>query len=150
MKDPQHFRARTRELMSCAFCGNHQNEVKQLIHGPGIRICDDCIDRVHTVLATHKTAGTPIGTIQYVSDENREAQCSFCRKRRYKVQSMAATDKARICSRCLEGCDYLAHRRDAWWLAQHHVTGRKKRIMSLAGSVVDTLYGSDARDDTRG
>ena len=149
---PRRGRAGSGDLLSCSFCGKHQNEVQKLIHGQGgVLICDDCIDRVHTVLAaTHKTVSTPIATIQYVSDENREVRCSFCTKRRYKVQSMAAVGKARICNRCLEGCDYLAHRRDTLWLAQHHPAGRKKRIMSLAASVADTLYGSDTRGDTRG
>lgn len=112
--------------LSCAFCGKDQNQVKKLIPGPGVLICDDCIDRVHTVLAaTHKTASTPIATIQYVNDDNREVRCSFCRKHRYQVDAMAAAVRleagvkrgaglagreARICKRCLAGCDYLSLR----------------------------------------
>ena len=75
--------------LSCAFCGKRLKRVKWI---PGrVFICSDCIDRVHTVLAaTHKTASTPIATIQNVSDDNREVRCSFCARRRYQVDAMAA------------------------------------------------------------
>jgi hypothetical protein len=101
-------RAGTGELLSCSFCGKHQKQVKKLIAGPGVFICDGCIDRVHTVLAaTDKTASTPIATIQHVSGESREAQCSFCGKRRHQVEAMAATSEARICNECLGLCDEI-------------------------------------------
>ena len=32
-----------RELI-CSFCGRSQNEVEQLLIGPGVNICKDCID----------------------------------------------------------------------------------------------------------
>jgi hypothetical protein len=105
------FPRRYSKRLSCTFCGKHENEVGRLVAGPGILICDDCRDRVHTVLtAPCKTVSTPIGTIQYVGDEDREARCTLCRKRRYKVQSMAAVGSTRICGRCLKGCDYIAER----------------------------------------
>ncbi|MCJ8277486.1 MAG: hypothetical protein HRT44_00645, partial [Bdellovibrionales bacterium] len=31
-------------LLRCSFCGKSQNEVKKLIAGPGVYICDECID----------------------------------------------------------------------------------------------------------
>jgi ClpX C4-type zinc finger len=101
-------RVDTGELLSCSFCGKHQKQVKKLIAGPGVFICDRCIDRVHTVLAaTGKTASTPLATIQRVSDENREEQCSFCGKRRHQVEAMAAVGEARICNECLGLCDEI-------------------------------------------
>ncbi len=133
----------------CSFCGKHQNQVKQLIPVPGVFICDDCIDRVHTVLATHKTASTPISTIEYVSDDNREVRCSLCRKHRYQVNAMAAAVRfdtsvkrgaglagrdTRICNRCLAGCDYLL---SLWLEREHERTGathgpRSKEVMNNA------------------
>ena len=32
-----------RELV-CSFCGRSQNEVEQLVIGPGVNICKDCLD----------------------------------------------------------------------------------------------------------
>jgi ATP-dependent Clp protease ATP-binding subunit ClpX len=30
--------------LKCSFCGKSQNQVKRLIAGPGIYICDECVD----------------------------------------------------------------------------------------------------------
>ena len=32
------------ELLKCSFCGKSQKQVKKLIAGPGVYICDECID----------------------------------------------------------------------------------------------------------
>src|SRR5215472_8650002 len=65
-------RAGSGELLSCSFCGKHQKQVKKLIAGPSVYICNECIHRVHAVLAaTGKTASTPIATIGQVSDAAR-------------------------------------------------------------------------------
>jgi ATP-dependent Clp protease ATP-binding subunit ClpX len=32
------------ELLKCSFCGKSQKQVKRLIAGPGVYICDECID----------------------------------------------------------------------------------------------------------
>jgi len=29
--------------MKCSFCGKNQNEVKKIVSGPGVCICDECI-----------------------------------------------------------------------------------------------------------
>ena len=32
------------ELLSCSFCNKNQDEVKKLIAGPGVYICNECVD----------------------------------------------------------------------------------------------------------
>ena len=32
------------KVLHCSFCGKSQNEVKKLIAGRGVYICDECID----------------------------------------------------------------------------------------------------------
>ena len=32
------------ELLYCSFCGRNQQEVRKLIAGPGVYICDECVD----------------------------------------------------------------------------------------------------------
>ena len=101
-------RAGPGEHLSCSFCGKHQKQVKKLIAGPGVFICNGCIDHVHTVLtATDRTASTPIATIRYVSDENRDDRCSFCGRGRPQAEAMAAAGEARICKECLDLCDEM-------------------------------------------
>ena len=35
----------------CSFCGTSQAEVQKLIAGPGVYICDRCIDLCNTIIA---------------------------------------------------------------------------------------------------
>ena len=32
------------KLLFCSFCGKNQNEVRRLIAGPSVYICDECVD----------------------------------------------------------------------------------------------------------
>ena len=36
------------KLLFCSFCGKNQNEVKKLIAGPSVYICDECVSYVMT------------------------------------------------------------------------------------------------------
>lgn len=101
-------RADTGELLSCSFCGKHQKQVKKLIAGPDVFICNGCIHRVHTVLTSAgKTVSTPLTTIRRVGDDDPEERCGFCGKRRQQVAAMAAAGESRICTECLDLCDEI-------------------------------------------
>jgi ATP-dependent protease Clp ATPase subunit len=109
------------DLLSCSFCGKNQKQVKKLIAGPRVYICDLCISGTHAVISEPgRTASTPIATIDQVSDESGAEQCSFCGKHRHQVAAMAAavgvrlpgvkgseSGEPRICSVCLELCDEI-------------------------------------------
>jgi ClpX C4-type zinc finger len=96
------------ELLSCSFCGKNQKQIKKLIAGPSVYICNECVHRVHAVLAaTGKTIGTPIATIGQVSDADRAERCSFCGKRRHQVAALASTGHVQICNECIGLCDEI-------------------------------------------
>lgn len=40
--------------LSCSFCGKTQKDVKKLIAGPGVYICDECIDLCNDIIAEEK------------------------------------------------------------------------------------------------
>ena len=40
-----------RDLLKCSFCGKSQKQVKQLIAGPGVYICDECVALCVEILA---------------------------------------------------------------------------------------------------
>ena len=44
-------------LLSCSFCGKSQKQVKKLIAGPGVYICDECIDLCNEITG-EKLAGS--------------------------------------------------------------------------------------------
>jgi ATP-dependent Clp protease ATP-binding subunit ClpX len=40
--------------LACSFCGKSQKEVKKLIAGPGVYICDECIDLCNDIISEEK------------------------------------------------------------------------------------------------
>lgn len=44
----------TSGLLRCSFCGKSQNEVKKLIAGPGVYICDECIELCNDIVAEER------------------------------------------------------------------------------------------------
>ncbi|MPZ26690.1 MAG: hypothetical protein GEV12_09575 [Micromonosporaceae bacterium] len=39
------------DLLKCSFCGKSQKQVKKLIAGPGVYICDECVGLCDEILA---------------------------------------------------------------------------------------------------
>ena len=39
-----------KKSLRCSFCGKHENEVHRMIQGPGVRICDDCVQLCVNIL----------------------------------------------------------------------------------------------------
>jgi len=44
------------KLLYCSFCGKSQHEVKKLIAGPSVFICDECIDLCNDIIRDENTA----------------------------------------------------------------------------------------------
>ena len=38
------------ELLKCSFCGKSQKQVQQLIAGPGVYICDECVELCNEII----------------------------------------------------------------------------------------------------
>ena len=38
------------DLLKCSFCGKSQKQVKKLIAGPGVYICDECIELCNEII----------------------------------------------------------------------------------------------------
>ena len=43
-------RADSGDLLKCSFCGKSQKQVKKLIAGPGVYICDECIGLCNEII----------------------------------------------------------------------------------------------------
>ncbi len=43
-------RGKDNNLMNCSFCGKSQEEVKKLVAGPGVFICDECIETCNDII----------------------------------------------------------------------------------------------------
>ena len=49
------------DLVKCSFCGKTQKQVKKLIAGPGVYICNQCIDLCNDVIRSRKV---PLRTLK--------------------------------------------------------------------------------------
>src|SRR6202165_386494 len=50
----------TSDLLKCSFCGKTQKQVKKLIAGPGVYICDECIDLCNDIIAEERDETTEL------------------------------------------------------------------------------------------
>jgi ClpX C4-type zinc finger len=103
-------------LLACSFCGKQQNEVRKLIAGPGVYICDPCIDLAENVIGSGHRADTELGTMNSVPAEQTGVRCTFCGKERFQVARMAIVPEVAVqrtsaspamCSQCLELCNEI-------------------------------------------
>ena len=53
------------ELLKCSFCGKSQKQVRKLIAGPGVYICDECIDLCNEIIddEVETTTETPFESV---------------------------------------------------------------------------------------
>ncbi len=52
------------DLLKCSFCGKSQKQVKKLIAGPGVYICDECIDLCNEIIEEEFSEGHDVGLIE--------------------------------------------------------------------------------------
>jgi hypothetical protein len=99
--------------LACTFCDKPQSKVRKLIAGPGVYICDGCIDLAVDVITSGRAARTTLGTISNVAEEQSGVRCNFCGKDRGQVERVAVmsevtvertSSSAAVCSECLMLC----------------------------------------------
>ena len=52
------------ELLKCSFCGKSQKQVKKLIAGPGVYICDECIELCNEIIEEELAEIEEVGTAE--------------------------------------------------------------------------------------
>ncbi|MCA0252061.1 MAG: ATP-dependent Clp protease ATP-binding subunit ClpX [Actinobacteria bacterium] len=65
----------TSDLLKCSFCGKSQKQVRKLIAGPGVYICDECIDLCNEIIE-EEFSETPDASILDDLPKPREI-CAF-------------------------------------------------------------------------
>ena len=66
------------KLLYCSFCGKSQNEVRKLIAGPSVFICDECVDLCNDIIR------------EEVQEAASETAASVCR---FRTRSKAILDE---------------------------------------------------------
>lgn len=52
------------DLLKCSFCGKSQKQVKKLIAGPGVYICDECIELCNEIIEEELAEATEVGMVE--------------------------------------------------------------------------------------
>ncbi|HEX2685205.1 MAG TPA: ClpX C4-type zinc finger protein [Kofleriaceae bacterium] len=74
-------------MTACSFCARPRGDVRCLIAGPGVAICDACVAVAARVVRGAEDATPP---------------CSFCRAQR--ARSQHTEGELRICNVCIDLC----------------------------------------------
>ena len=58
-------------ILNCSFCGKSQKEVKKLIAGPQVYICDECVAMCNEILAMDDKSMKPTQTIEGIAQREK-------------------------------------------------------------------------------
>jgi ribosomal protein L37AE/L43A len=53
----------SKRVYRCSFCGKSQEEVRTLVSGPGVFICDECVQLSQTIIAKKPATQEPPGSL---------------------------------------------------------------------------------------
>jgi len=109
-------RGRLASGLACSFCRQPKHKTRKLVAGPGIYICENCVEVATAVIRSGQATETALGPLQSVPGDMTQRRCSFCGKHRHQVAGIAtlvgnpvgklAGDVA-ICADCLILCQEI-------------------------------------------
>lgn len=86
---------------TCSFCGKGQEEVRKLIAGPTVFICDECVDLCDQILAKEKVGDGKAGK-KAAPSAATEGLCGICMEPREQDELVFLPHAAYLCAGCLE------------------------------------------------
>jgi ClpX C4-type zinc finger len=84
---------------SCSFCAKSRAEVRKLVAGPAVHICDECVELCKSILAEDLDAGHK-SKAKPQAQENR--LCGICMEERESDELIFLPHAAYMCASCLE------------------------------------------------
>jgi ATP-dependent protease Clp ATPase subunit len=108
----------------CSFCGKRRSEVRKLVSGPRVFICNECVVLCRDIIGPRPapsvtepsqpertTADLPAQLMtddEDVTAEKKppdESHCSFCAKLKTEVTKLVTGPTVHICNECVELCE---------------------------------------------
>jgi len=92
------------KVLLCSFCGKNQDEVRKLIAGTGVHICDECVELCKDIVAEEveadaETRKNPPGS---KAQSSGDRLCGICMEARDTDELIFLPHAAYMCARCLE------------------------------------------------
>ncbi len=95
-----------RSRLRCSFCRLPAQEVRNLIAGPRVHICDRCVALGRQVADSGRDAAEEGRSLTLLARATGR-RCSFCGKLAKGGRRIVAGAGARICGDCLDYCDHI-------------------------------------------
>jgi hypothetical protein len=139
--------------LSCSFCGKHQREVRKLIAGPTVYICDECIKLCNQILGEEakraEAAPEPKPAPSQGEGSAKRSDlmlcCSFCGKHQREVRKLIAGPTVYICDECIGLCnDIIAEEIDREEMTEQVSSNLPEATRLLVATVLDR--GSSAAE----
>jgi hypothetical protein len=92
------------KLLTCSFCGKNQQEVRKLIAGPSVHICDECVKLCSGIMAEELKAmqSNDPKSKKQVGNARDDRLCGICMEPRETDELIFLPHAAYMCAGCLE------------------------------------------------
>ena len=98
-------------VMRCSFCNKTQFELRKLVSGPGVAICDECISICVDITSDDRTAQAPPSEHAKPIGWPSTVYCSLCRMPVTREDTLPVEDRGLVCRPCVVSVQSAASRR---------------------------------------
>jgi hypothetical protein len=95
---------------ACSFCGKSQNEVRKLVAGPAVHICDECINLCKSILVEDLDSGER-SAVKSAATTREHRLCGICMEERESDELIFLPHAAYMCAGCLEDIQSVRDKR---------------------------------------
>jgi hypothetical protein len=106
--------------LRCSFCNKAQQDVKKLVTGPAVQICNECVDicvdvlERDVILEPGSMAGPGSGpTVTADRSALSPVDCSLCQTRTPVENATLFPDRGWLCSPCMTAIEFYLDSRGA-------------------------------------
>jgi ClpX C4-type zinc finger len=133
----------------CTFCAKSSGEVRKLIAGPTVYICDECIWKCNDIIAKEVTTpGIKVQNHPKKEPAKGTARlcCSFCGKGQQEVRNLIAGPTVYICDECIGLCnDIIAEELDTTETAAAPLVTLSQDVLALVAGILKRGLPAAAR-----
>jgi hypothetical protein len=101
-----------REVVRCSFCNKFQDDVKKLIAGPLVFICDECVVVCNDIIADDRPSSGVEGAERTDGDPvpwPNTIQCGLCRMPIPIHEGLVIGNRGMLCAECVDAVEAARH-----------------------------------------
>jgi ClpX C4-type zinc finger protein len=93
--------------VACSFCGKNQSEVRKLVAGPSVHICDECVELCKNIITEDLESKDKSTTNSAQAKKSEHRLCGVCMEERETDELIFLPHAAYMCAGCLEDIQAL-------------------------------------------